>query len=215
MKTNKKLFITAICGLFALADAMAQKPMAWNTPELNQQNREERRDNFFAFENKSLAEKGDKAASARFLSMEGMWKFNFVKNYYDRPKDFFKTQFDDSQWVEFPVPGLFEINGYGDRIYRNVGYSWATTFKSEPPYIGELDNYCGSYRREFTLPEQWQGQDVFFHVGSATSNLTLWVNGKYVGYSEDSKIAAEFNITKYLKKGKNLIAMQVMRRSDG
>ena len=215
MKTNKKLFITAICGLFALADAMAQKPMAWNTPELNQQNREERRDNFFAFENKSLAEKGDKAASARFLSMEGMWKFNFVKNYYDRPKDFFKTQFDDSQWVEFPVPGLFEINGYGDRIYRNVGYSWATTFKSEPPYIGELDNYCGSYRREFTLPEQWQGQEVFFHVGSATSNLTLWVNGKYVGYSEDSKIAAEFNITKYLKKGKNLIAMQVMRWCDG
>ena len=119
MKTNKKLFITAICGLFALADAMAQKPMAWNTPELNQLNREERRDNFFAFENKYLAEKGDKAASARFLSMEGMWKFNFVKNYYDRPTDFFKTQFDDSQWVEFPVPGLFEINGYGELSYPN------------------------------------------------------------------------------------------------
>ncbi len=147
--------------------------------------------------------------------MEGMWKFNFVKNHNERPADFFKPQYDDSKWVDFPVPGLFEIHGYGDKIYRNVGYSWATTFKSNPPYISEQDNYTGSYRREFTLPESWRGQDVFFHVGSATSNLTLWVNGKYVGYSEDSKIAAEFNITKYLKKGKNLIAMQVMRWCDG
>ena len=215
MTMNKKLFVTLIVGCLAAVEMSAQKAMAWNTPDFNQQNREQRRDNFFAFENNALAEKGDKSASSRYLSMEGMWKFNFVKNYYDRPADFFKPQYDDSKWVDFPVPGLFEINGYGDRIYRNVGYSWATTFKTDPPYIGELDNYTGSYRREFTLPESWAGQDVFFHVGSATSNLTLWVNGKYVGYSEDSKIAAEFNITKYLKKGKNLIAMQVMRWCDG
>ena len=212
---NKKLFVTIFLGCMAAGQLSAQKAMAWNTPELNQQNREQRRANFFAYENETLAQKGDKAASKRYLSMEGMWKFNFVKNYYDRPVDFFKVQYDDSKWVDFPVPGLFEINGYGDKIYRNVGYSWATTFKSDPPYIGEQDNYTGSYRREFTLPESWAGQDVFFHVGSATSNLTLWVNGKYVGYSEDSKIAAEFNITKYLKKGKNLIAMQVMRWCDG
>ena len=212
---NKKLFVTIFLGCMAAGQLSAQKAMAWNTPELNQQNREQRRANFFAYENETLAQKGDKAASKRYLSMEGMWKFNFVKNYFDRPVDFFKVQYDDSKWVDFPVPGLFEINGYGDKIYRNVGYSWATTFKSDPPYIGEQDNYTGSYRREFTLPESWAGQDVFFHVGSATSNLTLWVNGKYVGYSEDSKIAAEFNITKYLKKGKNLIAMQVMRWCDG
>lgn len=97
------------------------------------------------------------------------------------------------------MPGLFEINGYGDRIYKNTGYSWATTFESNPPYIGETDNYTGSYRRTFTMPASWKGSEVYFHVGSATSNLTIWVNGKYVGYSEDSKIAAEFNITKYLK----------------
>ena len=211
----KKLFITLLLGCMATADMAAQKAMAWNTPELNQENREARRANFFAYENERLAEKGDKKASARYMSMEGMWKFNFVKNHNERPADFFKPQYDDSKWVDFPVPGLFEIHGYGDKIYRNVGYSWATTFKSNPPYISEQDNYTGSYRREFTLPESWTGQDVFFHVGSATSNLTLWVNGKYVGYSEDSKIAAEFNITKYLKKGKNLIAMQVMRWCDG
>ena len=215
MNMNKKLFVTLLLGCLALGEAVAQKAVAWNDPNLNEQNREPRRANFFAFENEALAEKGDKTASSRYLSMEGMWKFNFVKNHNERPLDFFKTTYDDSKWVDFPVPGLFEINGYGDRIYRNVGYSWATTFKSNPPYIGEMDNYTGSYRREFNLPESWAGQEVFFHVGSATSNLTLWVNGKYVGYSEDSKIAAEFNITKYLKKGKNLIAMQVMRWCDG
>lgn len=187
----------------------------WKNPEVNQQNREPRRANYFAYESRALAEKGDKAASSRYLSMEGMWKFNFVKNYPDRPKDFFKTDYDDSSWTDFPVPGLFEINGYGDRIYKNTGYAWATTFKSNPPYIGETDNYTGSYRRIFTLPADWNGTDVYFHVGSATSNLTLWVNGKYVGYSEDSKIAAEFNITKYLKPGSNVIAMQVMRWCDG
>ena len=135
-RMNKKLFVTLVCGFIAFADAMAQKPMAWNTPELNQENREQRRDHFFAFESETLAQKGDKAASARYLSMEGMWKFNFVKNYYDRPADFFKLQYDDSKWVEFPVPGLFEINGYGDRIYRNVGDSWSPTVQSDPPYSG-------------------------------------------------------------------------------
>ena len=147
MNMNKKLFVTLLLGCLALGEAVAQKAVAWNDPNLNEQNREPRRANFFAFENEALAEKGDKTASSRYLSMEGMWKFNFVKNHNERPLDFFKTTYDDSKWVDFPVPGLFEINGYGDRIYRNVGYSWATTFKSNPPYIGEMDNYTGSYRR--------------------------------------------------------------------
>ena len=113
------------------------------------------------------------------------------------------------------MPGLFEINGYGDKTYKNMGYAWCTTFENNPPYIGETNNYTGSYRRTFDLPADWKGQEVFFHVGSATSNLFLWVNGRYVGYSEDAKVAAEFNITKYLKPGRNLIAMQVMRWCDG
>jgi len=147
--------------------------------------------------------------------MEGLWKFNFVKNHQDAPMDFFGLKYDDSQWGDFPVPGLFELNGYGDKIYKNMGYAWSTTFKNDPPHIGEINNYTGSYRRTFDLPADWKGQEVFFHVGSATSNLSLWVNGKYVGYSEDSKVAAEFNITKFLKPGKNLIAMQIMRWCDG
>ena len=199
----------------AMVSAYAQKTPVWLDPEVNQVNREARHAHFFAFENQDLAQKGDKAKSARFLSMEGMWKFNFVKDHQNAPEGFFALKYDDSQWVDFPVPGLFELNGYGDPIYKNIGYAWGTTFKSNPPYVSETNNYTGSYRRTFELPADWNGQEVIFHVGSATSNLTLWVNGKYVGYSEDSKVAAEFNITKYLKKGQNLIAMQIMRWCDG
>ena len=208
----RKLVLLCVCGAFTLANA--QKAPVWRDASVNQQNREPRRAHFFAFENEDKA-KGDKKQSERYLSMEGKWKFNFVKNHQDAPKGFYALKYDDSKWVDFPVPGLFEIEGYGDKIYKNMGYAWSTTFKNNPPYIGETNNYTGSYRRTFDLPKNWKGQEVYFHVGSATSNLAVWVNGKYVGYSEDSKVAAEFNITKYLKPGKNLIAMQVMRWCDG
>ena len=195
--------------------ASAQSESRWQNVNINQQNREPRRANFFAFESLDKAQSFDKKKSANYLSMEGMWKFNFVKDHNKRPANFFTLKYDDSQWKDFPVPGLFELNGYGDATYKNIGYAWATQFDPNPPYISELNNYTGSYRRTFELPKDWRGKDVYFHVGSATSNLTLWVNGKYVGYSEDSKVAAEFNISKYLKPGKNLIAMQVMRWCDG
>ena len=209
----RKLLLSAAL-LASLTTYAADTTPVWCDPSVNQQNREPRRADFFAFENIDKA-KGDKSASARYQSMEGMWKFCFVKNHQDAPKDFFAMKYDDSKWGDFPVPGLFELNGYGDKIYKNIGYAWCTTFESDPPYISETNNYTGSYRRTFDLPADWKGMEVFFHVGSATSNLSLWVNGKYVGYSEDSKVAAEFNITKYLKPGKNLIAMQVMRWCDG
>ena len=209
----KQLFLSLAC--MAVTAGHAQKTPVWQDPQVNQVNREARHAHFFAYENEDLARQADKAKSARFLSMEGKWKFNFVKDHQDAPEGFFALKYDDSKWTDFPVPGLFELNGYGDKIYKNIGYAWGTTFKSNPPYIGETNNYTGSYRRTFELPQDWNGQEVIFHVGSATSNLSLWVNGKYVGYSEDSKVAAEFNITKYLKKGQNLIAMQIMRWCDG
>ena len=209
----KQLFLSLFLTV-ALTTHAADAP-EWCNPQVNQQNREARRANFFAFESEALARVGDKTQSSRYLSMEGTWRFLFVKNHQDAPVGFFQPGYDDSSWEDFPVPGLFELNGHGDRIYKNIGYAWATTFDNNPPYIGETENYTGSYRREFELPAGWQGQQVLFHVGSATSNLKLWVNGKYVGYSEDSKMAAEFDITKYLKKGRNLIAMQVMRWCDG
>lgn len=202
--------------LLSLSDGMpAQNESRWQNVDINQQNREPRRASFFAYESLDRAQSFDKKQSANYLSMEGLWKFYFVKDHNKRPLNFFKANYDDSKWKDFPVPGLFELNGYGDATYKNIGYAWATQFDPKPPYISELNNYTGSYRRTFELPKDWKGKEVYFHVGSATSNLTLWVNGKYVGYSEDSKVAAEFNISKYLKPGKNLIAMQVMRWCDG
>jgi len=203
--------------MLALAVAMpavAGTP-AWQDPQVNQQNRAPRRTHFFAFEDETLAQKRDKTQSSRYLTMEGPWRFHFAKDHQQAPANFFQPQYDDTGWTTMPVPGLLEINGYGERIYKNVGYSWATTFNSNPPFIDETNNYTGSYRRWFTLPDGWRGQEVYFHVGSATSNLAIWVNGRYVGYSEDSKVGAEFCLTKYLKPGRNLIAMQVMRWCDG
>lgn len=219
MNMNKRNFMfLALLGsmvLYGHGEVRAQDASRWHNVDVNQQNRAPRRAAFFAFENQDKAQAFEKKKSTNYLSMEGTWKFNFVKDYNKRPVNFFAANFDDSQWKDFPVPGLFELNGYGDATYKNIGYAWATQFDPNPPYISELNNYTGSYRRTFDLPKDWKGKDVYFHVGSATSNLTLWVNGKYVGYSEDSKVAAEFNISKYLKPGKNLIAMQVMRWCDG
>jgi len=209
----KQFFLSL--ALFTAAQSFAAVTPEWKNPAVNQVNREARRADFFAFEDSQKAMVNDKTRSSRYLSMEGKWRFCFVKDHNLAPKDFFSLKFDDSEWVDFPVPGLFEIEGYGDKIYKNAGYAWCTTFDNNPPFISETNNYTGSYRRTFELPADWNGQEVYFHVGSATSNLSVWVNGKYVGYSEDSKVAAEFNITKYLKKGQNLIAMQVMRWCDG
>ena len=218
MKNKRAIFSISLLAALSLTShvtATAQNETRWHNVDVNQQNREPRRAAFFAYEDLNKAQGFDKKQSANYLSMEGTWKFNFVKDYNKRPLNFFKANFDDSQWKDFPVPGLFELNGYGDPTYKNIGYAWATQFDPNPPYISETNNYTGSYRRTFELPKNWKGKDVYFHVGSATSNLSLWVNGKYVGYSEDSKVAAEFNISKYLKPGKNLIAMQVMRWCDG
>lgn len=203
--------------LAAVLTASAQAPKDyWLNPAVNRVNCEPPRADFFAFETAEMAQAGDKAASARYLSLEGTWKFRFDKNHRDAPQGFFATGYDDAQWRDFPVPGLLELNGCGDAVYKNIGYAWATQFESNPPYVEEKNNYTGSYRRQVDVPATWKGERIYLHVGSATSNLAVWVNGKFVGYSEDSKVAAEFDLTKYLKPGRqNLIAMQVMRWCDG
>ena len=209
----------AALALTAMTAAAAPKAPAkpyWLDANVNRVGTEQHRASFFAFETKEKAAQNNKKSSDRYLSMEGQWKFRFVKNHQEAPVGFFQEKYDDSQWEMFPVPGLFELNGHGDRIYKNVGYAWCTQFNNQPGFVEEKNNYTGSYRRSFSVPAAWKGQDIYIHVGSATSNLRLWVNGKEVGYSEDSKIAAEFNVTKFIKAGQdNLVAMQVMRWCDG
>ncbi len=206
-----------LAGIAAVACHQVQAAPAepWTTPAINHINRLPPRANYFAFENAELAEAGDKYRSERFMSLDGKWKFKFVEHLAQRPTDFYRTDFDDSEWVEFNVPGLWEINGYGVPMYRRKKYAWYKQFESNPPQVPSENNYVGSYRRVFELPANWKGGNVFLHVGSATSNLQVWVNGRFVGYSEDSKMAAEFDITPFLRKGKNLIALQLMRWCDG
>ena len=215
----KKLLFFCLSSAFALtlgAAPKSAKAPRWMDPSVNRVGTLPMHTSFFAFESDELSSKGCKKQSQRYLSLEGMWRFNFVKDHNRAPKGFFAPGFDDSLWSDFPVPGLFELNGYGDRIYRNAGYAWSTQFEPNPPYIEEKNNYTGSYRREVEIPASWKGMQIIMHVGSATSNLQLWANGKEVGYSEDSKSTVEFDLTPYVTAGhKNLLAMQVMRWCDG
>ncbi|MCR5180044.1 MAG: DUF4981 domain-containing protein [Bacteroidaceae bacterium] len=213
----KRLFLLLLVAFSQQLILQAQdQKEPWLNPNITRVGTVAPRASFFAFEDAAKALKGDKSQSGRYLSLEGKWRFNFALNHNEAPAGFFAPGFDDSKWVDFPVPGLFEFNGYGDKIYKNSGYPWSTQFDPNPPYVEERNNYTGSYRKQVSIPASWKGQDIFLHVGSATSNLQLWVNGKEVGYSEDSKMEVEFDLTKYLTPGKeNLIAMQVMRWCDG
>ena len=149
------------------------------------------------------------------LSLDGDWKFNWVANLDERPTDFYRLDVDDSNWGTMPVPGMWELNGYGDPVYVNIGFPWRGNWENDPPRVPTVDNHVGTYRRHITLPADWKGKQVIAHFGSVTSNISLWVNGMFAGYAEDSKTAAEFDITPYVHEGDNLLAFQVMRWCDG
>ena len=204
-------------GLFAaLAFTAVAQSNEWRDPEVNAVNRAPMHANFFAYETAEVAAKDAKEQSQNFMTLNGPWKFFWVKNADARPTDFWRTDYNDKGWNNMPVPGVWELNGYGDPLYVNVGYAWREQFKNNPPEVPTVNNHVGSYRREIMVPAGWNGKEIIAHFGSVTSNMYLWVNGKYVGYSEDSKLEAEFNLTPYLKPGqKNLIAFQVFRWCDG
>ncbi|KAA9039609.1 DUF4981 domain-containing protein [Ginsengibacter hankyongi] len=171
---------------------------------------------YFAYENKELAMHNDMQHSKYFQSLNGNWKFNWVDKPADRPLGFWKTNYDDSHWVNFKVPATWEVNGYGIPIYTNIRYDFDYLIKPNPPHVPEQYNPVGSYRKEITIDKSWKGKDIYIQFGAVRSCFYLWVNGQWVGYSEDSKLPAEFNITKYIKAGQeNVIAFQVYRWSDG
>ena len=152
---------------------------------------------------------------ANRLSLDGTWRFLWVEHANQRPTDFFRMDYDAKNWVDMPVPGVWELNGYGDPEYVNVGFAWRGHFKNNPPEVPVKDNHVGSYRRTITIPADWTDKQVIAHFGSVTSNIYLWVNGQYVGYAEDAKVAAEFDVTPYIHSGENLIAFQTFRWCDG
>ena len=204
-----------VCGLSLLGTVAFAQKNEWQDPNINEINRAPMHTYYFAYEDEASAQKGCKESSSNYMTLNGTWKFFWVKDADMRPTDFYQVGYNDKGWDNMQVPGLWEMNGYGDPQYVNVGYPWREQYKNNPPIVPTEGNHVGSYRKEITIPAGWKGKEIFAHFGSVTSNMYLWVNGKFVGYSEDSKLEAEFNLTKYLKPGKNLIAFQVFRWCDG
>ena len=211
----KKYVFLGLAGC-ALLSANAQTFKEWQDESVNEINRAAMHTHFFAYENAEKAGSDVKENSKNFMSMNGSWKFFWVKNADQRPTDFWKVGYNDKGWDDMKVPAVWELNGYGDPIYVNIGYPWRNQYTNNPPHVPTEKNHVGSYRREFVIPADWNGKDIVAHFGAVSSNMYLWVNGKFVGYSEDSKLEAEFDLTPYVKPGqKNLIAFQVFRWCDG
>jgi beta-galactosidase len=189
----------------------AQEVPDWENPSVVGINKEPAHATLYPFESRELALQGDPSGSAYFQLLNGTWKFNWVRQPADRPTDFYLEDYDDSGWAEIPVPGNWEINGFGVPIYVNIPFE----FEENPPYIHHDYNPVGSYRRTFTVPEGWDGRQIFIHFGAVKSAMYLWINGQQVGYSQGSKLPAEFNITPYVRTGTNTLALEVYRWSDG
>lgn len=234
---NKRLFVTLSMAGLAMVAFGAKKPKAaikplnktvaiqqptfteWHDLQVNEINRLPLHTLHFAYDPNDFAGTGaeylDKKQSMNYMSLDGTWKFNWVANADQRPTDFYKTDLDDSKWKNIQMPGNWEMLGYGQPEYVNIGFAWRGHFDQQPPAVPTKDNHVGSYRREINIPANWDGKRVIAHFGSVTSNIYLYVNGQFAGYAEDSKVAAEFDITPFLKKGKNLIAFQSFRWCDG
>ena len=211
----RHLAVVALAALAGCASAGAQSFKEWQDQHVNQVNRLPMRTSHFTFPSTSDAMKGNPSEASNYMTLNGMWRFNWVENANERPTDFFRLGFNDAGWDSIPVPGNWELYGYGDPLYVNIGYAWRNDFQNTPPTVPVEKNHVGSYRRKINIPDSWNGKEIIAHLGSVTSNVYLWVNGKFVGYSEDSKLEPEFNITPFLHPGENEIAMQVFRWCDG
>ncbi len=215
MKKVKRLLFLVLCTAAAVSARASSE--RWLDPACFAENRAPMRTSFIVFPTAAEAvPENDYARSPFYRTLNGAWAFLRAERPGAEPEGFFRTEYDDTSWGTMPVPGLWELNGYGDPVYTNKPYPWHKFFEVKPPLVPREQNYTGLYRRLVSVPADWEGRDVFIHIGSATSNVTLWVNGREVGYSEDSKLEAEFDITRYVEPGRdNLIVMRINRWCDG
>ncbi len=204
------LFLFLIYGVHH-ARVYADEANDWENPRMIGQNKEPAHCTLIPYSNREVAKKGAREESGYYKSLNGDWKFNWVSKPADRPQDFFKPDFNVSEWAEIPVPGNWQMQGHGRPIYLNAPYP----FKKDPPFIQRDYNPVGSYRTEFEIQAGWKGRQVFIHFDGVESAFYLWVNGKRVGYSQGSRTPAEFNISDYLQSGRNILAVEVYRWSDG
>lgn len=203
----QKPLLFVLTGILSLA-AVARE---WEDEQVNAVNREPARAVSFPLADAMDALTPEEPATPYRLMLNGDWTYMWSGSPDDRPADFYKPDYDASQWFSIGVPCCVELRGYGIPIYTNIRYPHQT----KPPFIGTAYNPVSSYRKTFAVPPGWKGRPVFVRFDGVYSAFYLWVNGKYVGYSEDSKLPAEFNLTKYLKDGDNLMAVEVYRWSDG
>ncbi|MCF8374348.1 MAG: DUF4981 domain-containing protein [Bacteroidales bacterium] len=204
---------TILLGIFAFAVStlFAQQP-DWQNQYIFNINKEKPHVNVVSYSEAKAAYVGEYKNSEFCKSLNGKWKFHYSERVGDRPIDFYKPDFNVSGWDEISVPGNWEVEGFGIPIYTNTQYPFDKN--PDPPFI-KIDNPVGSYRTEFTVPKEWEGKSVLLHFGAVKSAAYLWINGEKVGYTQGSKTPAEFDITKYLKKGNNILALEVYRWSDG
>ena len=204
-------FFAAFLTLFSLNTKAQQLPIQACDPNITEENRESMHASWFVYSDKSNALK-DNELSEYYINLNGKWKFFFANDPSKVPQGFENEGFNDNSWGQILVPGDWQMNGYGYPIYTNVSYDFS--WDPKPPEVPFENNWTGVYRKTFTLPEKFENQEVILQVDGARSALFVYVNGKYAGYSEDSKLAAEFNITKFLKKGNNVLAFKILRWSD-
>ncbi len=197
---NLFLSLAFLATFLPLAAQTRMEP--WQDPNVFEENRMPMRATFVS-------------AQQQTLNLNGLWKFHFNPTVEGRLRGFEAVGYDDASWDEIPVPGLWDLNGYCDPLYVNNGYPWSGHYKNNPPYPALEHNYVGQYRRSFTIDKSWIGKQICLNIGSATSNVRVWVNGKMVGYSEDSKLEARFDLTKYVHAGENTIALEIFRWCDG
>ncbi|MEN2399023.1 glycoside hydrolase family 2 TIM barrel-domain containing protein [Flavobacterium sp. MC2016-06] len=210
---NTIFILTLITSIFSV-QAQEKVPF-WQNEKINEDNREPMHAAYYVFENEALAAKNDWKESKNYLNLNGTWKFKYVDSPKDLPAGYENKNFDDKAWDNFKIPASWDVNGYGYPIYTNTTYDFAKYIKINPPFVPVDHNPTGIYRREITVDKSWEGKDIYLHVGAAKSNLTVWVNGVYVGYGEDGKLPSEFNLNKYLKTGVNSIVLKVMKWNDG
>ena len=193
--------------------SFGQEP--WLDEKVSEINRLPMHASCYVYQDEQAAKNNDWTQSANYLNLNGEWKFRWVEKPADLPENYEKPDFDDSKWDLFRIPATWEVNGYGYPIYKNVGDEFQNIMKANPPIVPLSYDPTGVYRREILIGENWNGQQLILHIGAAKSNLSVWINGQYVGYGEDSKLPSEFDITPFAKAGKNLIVLKVMRWCDG
>ena len=212
-KTNVFLGISLICALSSCVNSNheSEERPAWNNINIIRENVERPRAHFVAQRNLNETLTTTSKTTPKILSLNGSWKFHYTETPAERPRDFFTADFDLSGWGRIEVPSNWEREGHGYPIYVNVPYP----FVADEPNVPTDNNPVGSYRRNFVVPDSWDGEEIFLNFGAVSSAFYVWINGSYVGYSEGSKTASEFKVPAQVRTGNKMIAVEGYRWSKG